>query len=267
MASAPAPLAPTEAPRPLSAEEAQQVRAWLASGRREDVKRAQARLGVTPDGIVGPQTRAAVDRLAPGAGAPAFLLTVDGLARVLRAGGVNAVRAATNAPDLLAAMRRYGIDTRLRVGHFLAQVLIESGWLKYREEIATGSAYEGRRDLGNTERGDGRRFKGRGFIQLTGRLNYSAYDRFLLGKGVKAGVLRNPEKVATEFAADSAGYFWERERLNAEADAGDNPRQVQRISRAVNRGTPNRGTPANHERERIEAFRQVMAGLNKEGVA
>lgn len=70
-------------------------------------------------------------------------------------------------PGLARHMGTYGIDTPLRRAHFLAQVCHESGQLNYTEEIATGDAYEGRVDLGNNQPGDGRRFKGRGLIQLT----------------------------------------------------------------------------------------------------
>ena len=71
---------------------------------------------------------------------------------------------------------KFGINTPLRMAHFLAQVAHESGELRYAEEIASGSAYEGRKDLGNTQKGDGVRFKGRGYIMLTGRVNYQAYQ-------------------------------------------------------------------------------------------
>ena len=73
-------------------------------------------------------------------------------------------------------MRKYCITTPLRQAHFLCQIAWESGQLRYTEEIASGSAYEGRTDLGNTQKGDGVRFKGRGYIMLTGRVNYQAYQ-------------------------------------------------------------------------------------------
>jgi putative chitinase len=79
------------------------------------------------------------------------------------------------ANALSAKMNERGITTPLRQAHFLAQVGHETGELRYIEEIASGAAYEGRRDLGNTEPGDGVRFKGRGLIQLTGRANYAKY--------------------------------------------------------------------------------------------
>ena len=70
------------------------------------------------------------------------------------------------------AMARYDINTPKRISSFIAQLLHESGGFMYVKEIANGSAYEGRKDLGNTEVGDGVKFKGRGLIQLTGRANY-----------------------------------------------------------------------------------------------
>jgi len=194
-------------------------------------------------------------------------LDAAALGRVLRAGGVPGALADQNAEALLETFGHYEINTLNRMGHFLAQVLVESGRLKYREEIASGSAYEGRKDLGNVEAGDGRRFKGRGFIQLTGRANYKAYGETLQTGGTKNwDVVTTPTLVGTDFCSDSAGYFWNREKLNLEADKGDGIVNVQRISRAVNRGNPNSAKPANGEGDRIDSFRKVMAQLRKEGV-
>lgn len=76
--------------------------------------------------------------------------------------------------DLNSCLRRFHISTPSRMRHFLAQIAHESCGLKYLKELATGDAYEGRLDLGNTINGDGRRFKGGGALQVTGRANYQA---------------------------------------------------------------------------------------------
>lgn len=109
---------------------------------------------------------------------------------------------------------RFDITTPLRIAHFIAQVFHESGCLKWIEELASGDAYEGRTDLGNTQPGDGRRFKGRGFIQLTGRSNYRRFS-----EAIGYDFEFNPRAVATpENAWLSAGWFWDAHDLNALAD-------------------------------------------------
>ena len=133
------------------------------------------------------------------------------------------------APEASAVFRLYDISTPLRQAHFLAQVGHESWGFKFCEEIASGAAYEGRRDLGNTEPGDGMRFKGRGWIQLTGRTNYKAYSDF---KGINFVVA--PQRVATEFAGDVAGWYWHTRKLNAEADEDDLLTITKRINGGLN---------------------------------
>src|SRR4029077_8031186 len=83
-------------------------------------------------------------------------------------------------PYLALSMSGRQINTPLRRAHFLAQLGQESDSFATAEEYASGQEYEGRRDLGNTQAGDGRRFKGRGLIQLTGRSNYAAYGAAIL---------------------------------------------------------------------------------------
>jgi len=130
---------------------------------------------------------------------------------------------------MLAAMQSASIDTPLRQAHFLAQVGHESAELRYTEELASGAAYEGRKDLGNTEKGDGARFKGRGLIQLTGRTNYKTFS-----KVVGQDLLTHPETVATDarLAVDVATWFWTQHNLNPLADADD----VVTITHRINGG-------------------------------
>ena len=93
-------------------------------------------------------------------------------------------------PYLNKYMDKYEINTPNRILAFLSQVGTESGGLKWTQELASGSAYEGRKDLGNIYAGDGVKFKGRGLIQLTGRANYEA-----MSKKVGKDLVNNPQLV------------------------------------------------------------------------
>lgn len=137
------------------------------------------------------------------------------------------------AGPLARAMANRQIDTPRRQAHFLAQIGHESGELRFRAEIANGEAYEGRADLGNTTPGDGRRYKGRGLIQLTGRANYAEYGRAI---GREAELLAQPERLETddELCIDVACWFWAKRGLNALADADDLTRITQRINGGLN---------------------------------
>ncbi len=130
-------------------------------------------------------------------------------------------------------MANRNIDTPLRRAHFLAQIGHESGELRFRAEIANGEAYEGRADLGNSMPGDGRRFKGRGLIQLTGRANYLEYGRAL---GREEELLKTPELLETDhdLCVDVAGWFWAKRGLNALADTDDLTAITKRINGGLN---------------------------------
>lgn len=132
---------------------------------------------------------------------------------------------------LRTKLAEYRIDTPLRVAHFLAQVAHESAELAYSQEIASGEAYEGRTDLGNTQPGDGKRFKGRGLIQLTGRSNYAAYGE---AKGIDYTLDANAQLLATDplVAVDVSCWFWSANDLNPLADAD----QLDAVTLAVNGG-------------------------------
>jgi putative chitinase len=125
---------------------------------------------------------------------------------------------------IVATCEKYEINTPARRLCFLAQVGHESGGLYYTEELASGKAYEGRKDLGNTQAGDGIRYKGRGIIQITGRANYTALSQELGIDFVNNPTLLGGKNVSscTEeqllYATLSAGWYWNKCKLNAYAD-------------------------------------------------
>jgi putative chitinase len=138
-------------------------------------------------------------------------------------------RAATFLKPLNDAMREFDVTTPKRQAAFLAQIAHESGELKYMEEIASGEAYEGRKTLGNTEPGDGKRYKGRGPIQLTGRNNYRK-----AGAALQLDLEGKPELAARpDIGCRVAGWFWKTHGLNELADKGD----FLQITKRVNGGT------------------------------
>lgn len=134
------------------------------------------------------------------------------------------------AKPLEDACIRFGIVTALQKAHFLAQVAHESDGFRTATEYASGAAYEGRTDLGNVRPGDGRRFRGRGLIQLTGRANYETYSQAIYGD---PRCVDHPETVAElPDAAVVAGWFWEKKGLNALADKDD----VVAVTKRINGG-------------------------------
>lgn len=132
---------------------------------------------------------------------------------------------------LNTTMDEFSISANVeREAHFLAQVAHESGGFRYVRELASGEAYEGRADLGNTEPGDGPLFRGRGLIQITGRHNYNE-----CGQALGVDLVSNPVLLEQpELAARSAGWFWDSRHLNELADRGDTRGITKRINGGLN---------------------------------
>lgn len=126
------------------------------------------------------------------------------------------------------ACLEFSISTPQRQAAFLAHVSHESGSLQYTLELASGDDYEGRRDLGNSQPGDGRRYKGRGLIQITGRNNYLA-----CGNALGLDLIAQPELLeAPVGACRSAAWFWQSRGLNSLADTD----KFGSITKSVNGG-------------------------------
>lgn len=125
-----------------------------------------------------------------------------------------------------------------RITMWFAQIGHESVGLQYMEEIADGSQYEGRTDLGNTEPGDGRKFKGRGPIQVTGRHNYSVLSQWAFGKRLvptPSYFVDNPDELASDtYGFIGVVWYWTvaRPQINSLCDAND----LEGVTRAINGG-------------------------------
>lgn len=140
----------------------------------------------------------------------------------------------TQIADLNSCLERFQINTTPRIQHFMAQLGHESGGLRWMQELASGNAYEGRRDLGNTQPGDGPRFKGAGAIQLTGRFNFQRFSSYIKDPRVMEG----STYVANTYPFTSAGFWWYLNGMNALVDQDYSCRQ---ISARVNGRDPANG--------------------------
>lgn len=191
-----------------------------------DVRRLQGRLGVSVDGDIGRGTLAAL--FAKMGAAPAIAAELGLAANV--------------------HLRTYGIlDSGLRLAHFMGQCGHESGGFRFMEEIwgptQAQRGYEGRADLGNTQPGDGRRYKGRGPIQLTGRSNARFYGR-------KCGIdfENRPDLMAVpSIGILTACMYWDQNGLNAYADRDEGAA----IGNGINRGNPKSDKQPNGAADRI----------------
>lgn len=165
--------------------------------------------------------------------------------------------------ELPYVMEKYQINTGLRLAHFLSQCAHESGNFKVRTENLNYSAnrlmvvfrkyfptmeialqyqrrpekianlvYGDRMGNGDEKSGDGFKFRGRGYIQLTGRNNYEAFQR-----SIGVNLLSNPDLVSTTYPLTSAGWFFEIRRINRVADRGITNSVITEVTRLVNGGT------------------------------
>ncbi len=225
------------------------------------VKAWQAAHGLTADGIVGPATWAKI----MGEGAPLPPPPVQTIAPV---GGLKLDKLRGHIPDAVIAMipdtaAKFQINTPLRLAHFLAQCGHESGGFRATQENLNYSAkglmgifkkyfpteaianayarqpqkiaskvYANRMGNGTEASGEGYKFRGRGYIQLTGKENYTAF-----GKSIGEDILSNPDVVASKYALLSAAWFFSKNGLHRMADEGASDLVVTKITKRVNGGT------------------------------
>ena len=223
----------------------------------EDVKTLQKLLKINPDGDFGGGTEAAVKTWQKNNG-----LNPDGVvgnntwnkmfpqvSESFSTSTFKLDKLKGHIPDSVIAQipdtaKKFNITNVLRLTHFLAQCAHESGNFKWVVELASGAAYEGRRDLGNTQPGDGVRFKGRGYIQLTGRANYTQFSKFC-----NEDCVTDPDLVSKKFPMMSAAYFFDKNKLWSICDQGSTDAVVTRVTRRVNGGT-------NGLADRLQYFRK-----------
>lgn len=153
------------------------------------------------------------------------LINADDLYAVFRHNKMLCMQYASILND---AMIAHKITSSARICAFLATIAVESGYLKYTEEISSGAQYEGRKDLGNTQKGDGVRYKGRGLIQITGRYNYEK-----VSKAFGIDFVAEPQKLAQlPHSVYASAWWWQKHGLNSIADTED----LKAIRRKVNGG-------------------------------
>ena len=245
------------------------------------VKAWQAANGLTADGIVGDGTWGKMFN----EGVVSTPSVITEPAPVASVGGLKLERLKGHIPDAVIAQipdtaAKFSINTPLRLAHFLAQCGHESGgfratqenlnysakglngiFKKYFPTEAAAKAYErqpakiaskvygGRMGNGPESTGEGYKFRGRGYIQLTGKENYTAF-----GKAINEDILSNPDKVAANYALLSAAWFFNKNGLHKIADEGASDQVVTKITKRVNGGTI--GLP-----DRIKHFKEYYALL------
>ena len=190
------------------------------------------------------------------------IITVEQLKQILQHAGP---KANIYIEPINKTLEEFDILTPYRIAAFLSQIGHESGNLIYTSELASGSAYDSRKDLGNTlpeaiqiasQHGStpGRWWKGHGLIQITGYYNHKA-----CGEALNLDLLNEP-KLLTEplHAARSAGWFWKVNNLNKWADLGD----IDGVSDKVNRGRKtSQFGDANGFKDRLHIYTRAIVVL------
>lgn len=228
------------------------------------VKAWQAANGLAADGVVGPATWAKLMN----ENVQSAPVVITEPAPVASVGGLKLEKLKGHIPDAVIAQipdtaAKFQINTPLRLAHFLAQCGHESGGFRATQENLNYSAkglmgifkkyfptqalaeqyqrnpqkiaskvYGGRMGNGPESSGEGFKFRGRGYIQLTGKENYTAF-----GKAINEDILSNPDKVATHYALLSAAWFFSKNGLHKMADEGASDLVVTKITKRVNGGT------------------------------
>jgi putative chitinase len=126
--------------------------------------------------------------------------------------------------ELNKCLETFQITTPSRIRHFLSQTAHESGGGRWKKELSDGWYLEGRTDIGNVYHGDGPKYKGAGYIQLTGRHNYQKFSNYIGDPKVMDGV----DYVAETYPYTSAGYWWWSNGMNELCDKNPTVRQVTR---------------------------------------
>jgi putative chitinase len=232
------------------------------------VKAYQLKNGLTPDGIVGNGTWNKIMGITEAVVAPIAPAVVSTPTPVANTTGLKLDTLKGHIPDSVIAMipevaAKFEINTPLRLAHFLAQCGHESGGFRLTQENLNYSAkglngifkkyfptldsavpyerkpekiankvYGGRMGNGAEASGEGWKFHGRGFIQLTGKENYTAFT-----KSISEDCIANPDLVASKYALASAAWFFNKNGLHKMADGGANDATVTSITKRVNGGT------------------------------
>jgi putative chitinase len=150
------------------------------------------------------------------------------------------------AANINKGLAEIGAVTHQVAAFFIAQVGHETGNFQFLEEVASGAAYEGRKDLGNVKKGDGRRYKGRGAIQVTGRTNYRD-----AGKALGLPLEDQPELAAShDVGMRVAAWYWNSRKLTEHATRGN----FALVTRRINGGY-------NGWRDRVTIYRRACAAL------